>query len=363
MKVALPVAVMILAYGLFWGGEAVGRGQSYVFGGVSTGLEVDGDPFLGDWQGRWTGEAEVFEHYPLIVAQVIPRGGGEYQINLLPLFDHHCPPYLAVLGKAEGEAIRFEEDGWSGTVTPELFAGTGSLKGKPGRFELKKVARLSPTLGQKPPEGAIVLFDGSGFDEWEPSFRGKQGPINRTINWTIHGTLMRIRPTRDAGRHALGTKRRFGDVRLHLEFRLPLYPENRGQSRANSGVSVGGFETQVLDSYGLPGYYNECGSLYKRAAPMVNMCGPPLQWQTYDITFRAPRYDESGTKTRHARFTTYHNGVLIHKDREVSRRRHSSKNDGSGKETPFQPTSIRLQNHGHAVEYRNIWAVEPAAED
>ncbi len=148
-----------------------------------------------------------------------------------------------------------------------------------------------------------------------------------------------------------------------MEFRLPLQPENRGQSRANSGVSVGGFETQVLDSYGEPGYYNECGSLYKRAAPMVNMCGPPLEWQTFDITFRAPRYDESGRKTHDARFTTYHNGVLIHKDREVSRHRHSSNDNGSGEKTPFQPTSISLQNHGHAVEYRNIWAVEPAAED
>ena len=362
MNTALPSVVVILGYGLFGGGEATALGQSYVFGGVSTGLQVDSDPFLGDWQGEWTGKGQVFEDYPVVVAQVIPRGGGQYQINILPEFDQRCPPYLVVHGNAEGGEIRFELDGWSGTMTPERFTGSGEVKRKPGRFELKKVVRLSPTLGAKPPDEANVLFDGSGFDEWEASARGK----STGINWTIEDGFMRIRSIRDAKRHSLRTKRRFGDVRVHVEFRLPLEPENLGQGRANSGVYVGGFEVQVLDSYGLPGYYNECGSLYKQAAPMVNMCAPPLQWQTYDITFRSPRYGQGGAKIRDALFTVYHNGVLIHKDREVSRRGRSPKGDQDAdqdEETRFQPATINLQNHGHALEYRNIWAVELAAED
>lgn len=350
MKTAWVSVTIVLGCGLLGNSESTARGQSYVFGGVSTGSQVASDPFLGDWQGRWTGEAKVFEDYPLIVAQVIPRGGGRYQINILPEFDQRCPAYLVTNGKAEGETIHFEEQGWSGTLTPDGFTGNGTVKGKTGQFAMTKVTRPSPTLAAEPPEGAVVLFDGSGFDAWEPS--AKRGATE--INWTIEDRAMRIRPDRDAARHGLRTKQRFGDVRVHVEFRLPLLPGNMGQSRGNSGVSVGGFEVQVLDSYGLPGYYNECGALYKRAAPMVNMCAPPLQWQTYDVTFRAPRYDEDGTKTDDARFTVYHNGVVIHQDREVTRTRHSP--DEDLEERPFQPAAISLQNHGNAVEYRNIWA-------
>ncbi len=328
------------------------RAQSFVFGGVGGGHEVESDSFLGDWQGRWVGKGKVFEDNPRLVAQIVPRGGQRYQINVLPEFDQRCPAYLSLNAEAVDGAIRFEEEGWAAEITSEQFAGTGTVKGRVGSFRLEKVVRPSPTLGAAAPDGAIVLFDGSGFDAWEPTFRGKPGEIN----WTVVEKAMWIRPDRDARRHSLRTKRQFADVQVHVEFYLPLIPENQGQSRANSGVYVGGYELQILDSYGLPGYYNECGSLYKRAAPMVNMCAPPLQWQTFDVTFHAPKYADDGQKVSNARFTVLHNGVLIHKDREVGRRQPPDA-ESQVEERPFQPAAMSLQNHGNAVRYRNIWVV------
>ena len=109
------------------------------------------------------------------------------------------------------------------------------------------------------------------------------------------------------------TRRSFGDVRIHLEFRTPLMPEARGQARGNSGVYVQGrYEVQVLDSFGLESMDNGCGALYRIAPPRVNASLPPRQWQTYEITFRAPRFDSSGSKTRNARITVRHNGEVIH---------------------------------------------------
>ncbi len=144
---------------------------------------------------------------------------------------------------------------------------------------------------------------------------------------------------------------------MHIEFRLPLEPENTGQGRGNSGVFLGAFEVQVLDSYGLPGYYNECGALYKLAAPKVNMCAPPLQWQTFDIDFTAARFDGNGELAANPRITVEHNGVTIHDDQEIH---HQTSNSQTGKTKPFKsgPGAIHMQHHGHQVAYRNIWVVE-----
>lgn len=336
-------------------------GQSAVFGGTSGSEQLTSDPFLGDWQGGWVDpEGFLMKKNPLVTAQVIPRGGNRYQINILPEFDQRCPPYAVIDAAAEGGKIDFEDGDWSGTLTHESFTGSGVIKLETGRFRLDKVARLSPNSGAKPPEGAIVLFDGSGFEQWEPGGRHS----GSKINWKIEDDAMRIEPSPDTSegpRHSLQSKLQFKGCRVHAEFRLPLLPGNTGQSRGNSGVSVGGYEVQVLDSYGLPGYYNECGALYKRAAPMVNMCAPPLQWQTYDITFDGPRFDQSGRQVANARITVLHNGVLIHKDLELVRRVYQAK-DEEPKPVEDVPQSLSLQNHGNPVEYRNIWVVDLSQE-
>ncbi|HHK40907.1 MAG TPA: DUF1080 domain-containing protein, partial [Planctomycetaceae bacterium] len=196
---------------------------------------------------------------------------------------------------------------------------------------LKKVHRKSPTLGKKPPANAIVLFDGTSADEFE------NGKI-------VMGNLLAAN---------CWSKRKFGDHTLHLEFRTPFKPKARGQARGNSGVYVQSrYEVQVLDSFGLSGASNECGGIYKIAEPRVNMCYPPLTWQTYDIEFTAARYNDEGKKIANARITVKHNGVVIHQDLELPRATPGRHGEGP------EPDALYLQGHGNPVVYRNIWVVE-----
>lgn len=197
---------------------------------------------------------------------------------------------------------------------------------------LKKTTRKSPTLGAKPPKNATVLFDGSSADHFE------KGKITQ-------GNLLQAT--------GCASKKKLGDHQLHLEFRTPFVPSARGQGRGNSGVYVQGrYEVQVLDSFGLDGKNNECGGIYSISEPIVNMCLPPLVWQSYDIDFTAARYDASGKKTENARVTIKHNGVVIHDDLELP---HGT--PGYHKESP-EPDSLFLQDHGNPVVFRNIWVVE-----
>jgi hypothetical protein len=131
-------------------------------------------------------------------------------------------------------------------------------------------------------------------------------------------------------------------------------PRARGQARANSGVYVHGcYEVQVLDSFGLAGKDNECGGIYQQSAPRVNLCYPPLQWQTYDIDFTAARFGPDGQKTANARLTVRHNGAVVQDDLELKR----ATPGGVAKEGPG-PGPLHLQNHGNPVYFRNVWVAE-----
>jgi hypothetical protein len=133
---------------------------------------------------------------------------------------------------------------------------------------------------------------------------------------------------------------------------LSYMPEARGQGRSNSGVyQQGRYEVQVLDSFGLEGADNECGGIYKAKAPRINMCLPPLQWQTYDIDFTAAKFD-GDKKTAPARMTVKHNGVTIHDNVEVP----AGTPGGTQGEGPG-PGPLFVQNHGNPVFFQNIWVV------
>ena len=186
-----------------------------------------------------------------------------------------------------------------------------------------------------------------GDAEWAPMPKPPAG--EQPCHWVLlDNGAMEIRGG------GIVSKRKFQDHKLHIEFRTPFMPDKRGQSRGNSGVYIQTrYEVQILDSYGLEGLDNECGGIYKVSKPRVNMCAPPLQWQTYDMTFRAPRFDESGKKTEDARITVLHNGVPIHEDLRLP-----APTPGGVTYDVAEPGAIYLQDHGNPVWFRNIWVLE-----
>lgn len=203
-------------------------------------------------------------------------------------------------------------------------------------FTLKKVARESSTMGAEAPSGAVVLFDGKNKDEWQG------GRLDSTT-----GLL-------NTDGSDIFTKRKFNNYTMHLEFLLPYRPAARGQGRGNSGFyQVDHYEVQILDSFGLDGKNNECGGVYQKADPRLNMCYPPLAWQTYDVEFTNAVVDSTGKTTRNARMTLKHNGVVIHDNIEIKGKTGGSRNDPEG-----TPGPIKLQGHGNPLQFRNIWIVE-----
>ncbi len=312
------------------------------------------DLFMGDWQGGW--ELDNGGDSGSLVAQVIALGKGQYRAVLLNEFDSRREPVAVLDGRLDGAAVNFagrtvlSDSGTELEIQAAIKNGefSGSFKGDEfGSFGMSKVVRLSPTLGAKPPEGAIVLFNGKDFKEWKHT-RKKEGEDK--VKWELVDGAMRVKPRTGS----IITRKQFTDVKLHIEFRTPFMPEKRGQGRGNSGVYLQGrYEVQVLDSYGLEGLDNECGGIYKVGPPLVNMCAPPTQWQTYDITFLAPRFDSAGNSKSKPTLTVVHNGVKVHDKTEAKGPTTASL---GGKTS--EPGGIYLQDHGNKVEFRNIWLVE-----
>lgn len=236
----------------------------------------------------------------------------------------------------DGKTIFTHEDGKTrGEIKDGVFHLTSADGGK---HALPRIERTSPTLGAPAPDGAITLFDGTNTDAWD------KGEL-------MDGHLISGNNT---------SKRHLGDFTAHFEFMTPYRPYERGQRRGNSGIYFAGrWEVQVLDTFGLDGAQNHCGGIYQIAAPKLNMCLPPLVWQTYDVTFTAPRFDAEGKRTAWPRITVRHNGVLIHDDVELNKDfTTSAPIQGAAKEATGP---VFLQSHGSQrgtpVLYRNIWVV------
>ncbi len=297
------------------------------------------DPLVGNWTGRWSAEEEV---NPDISAQVVSLGRGKYQIRLATKLFMRCPVLALIETTAKDGVISFNEQGYQGEIRDGKFTGarrTGKMT-----FEMTKFFYESPTMGAAPPEGAVVLFDGTTFDAWE-----------NASGWVLTGDgAMMVTP--EAG--DLVSKGKYKDLHMHVEFRTPFQPKERGQGRGNSGVFVQDvYEIQVLDSFGLEGTYDECGALYKVSAPYVNAALPPTHWQTYDIAYRAPRFNDDGSVKEYPRMTVLHNGYVIQKDQEIPQITAWKENERL-QPPPAEPGAIKLQSHNsHYVQYRNIWLV------
>lgn len=293
------------------------------------------DPFTGDYQGRWSEEEDID---PEVWAQVIPLGRDRYRIRITAALPMRVAPQLDVEAEAKGGVIEFGDRRLFGRIE------NGTITGGQGRvktFAMTRVERPSPTLGLAPPEGAVVLFDGTSLDAWQEA-----------KGWSIiEGGVLQ----QDADSDNLKSRESFKDCVMHIEFRLPYLPRMRGQQRGNSGVFLQDtYEVQVLDSYGLEGYNNECGAIYKVAAPKVNACAPPLQWQTYDIEFRSARFDGEGNLTALPTMTVRHNGVLIHNVQEIPWLTGWKEKDRLAPH-PAEALPIRLQAHNNPMQWRNIW--------
>ncbi len=219
------------------------------------------------------------------------------------------------------------------------------------RPQPKVVTPATPSSQEQPgraPSDAIVLFDGHDLSQWV-AMDGKP------TKWIVRDGYMQCM----RGSGDIRTLENFGDCQLHVEWATPNPPHGEGQGRGNSGVffGFGRYEVQVLDSYHSKTYADgSAGAVYGQYPPLVNVCLPPGQWQTYDILFTAPRFDAHGKLLSPARITAFQNGVLIQNNVELTGP--TSWLERAPYEAHPVKQPISLQYHGNPVRYRNIWIRE-----
>lgn len=218
----------------------------------------------------------------------------------------------------------------------------------------------------KAPEGAVVLFDGTGFDHWAGLGNGNVFAVKQelfTDDWldkaakeprwkTVDGAMEVTRTSH------LVTKESFGDIQLHLEWRVS------GKDQGNSGVYImTRYELAILDSYEnriKKGADRSCGAIFGQYPPLVNACRPPGEWQSYDVTWTRPRFNAKGELIKAATMKVYHNGILIQDEKPLTG---STKYPGRPPYRAHGKLPLLLQCHGDAVQFRNIWVVDLEKEE
>lgn len=202
-------------------------------------------------------------------------------------------------------------------------------------------------LGQPPADAIVLLGAGADASEWV------NDATQEAADWTKEGDALVVKP----GSGYISTRRKFGDVQLHVEWRSPSEPDKEGQGRGNSGVFLQGrYEIQVLESEGSDTYTNgQGGSVYKQTPPLVNALKPQGEWQSYDIIYTAPQFNEDGMLTRPAFVTMLMNGVLVLNHFEI---KGSTEYIGLPHYLAHGKDVIKLQDHGNLVAFRNIWVRE-----
>ncbi|WP_148233527.1 family 16 glycoside hydrolase [Pseudopedobacter saltans] len=290
------------------------------------------DLYVGDWKDA-KGERFV---------QIFIGKEGDYKGQLLDDITLKNKPLVMLSGKKDGNVLTLSGDGWEGKVEKDKLMLTKGAE----KLSMSKYFRTSPTMGEKAPKGAVVLFNGKDLNAWskagEKEWIDGSGPAD---NWKIlpEGILEAV-----PGAHSIMTKQKFGDIKLHLEFRL------LGQVTNGGVYLMSRYEVNIKDAFGQPAPI-AMGNISKPATnPSVNVAFPPFQWQTLDIDFQAPRFDATGTKkTANAKITVVHNGVTIYKDLELEEVKGSTGKLGEAGVGP-----VYLQEHGTAYQFRNIWLVD-----
>jgi hypothetical protein len=300
-------------------------------------------------QGEYEGTLTVGGDEGKIGVQVVANGLGEFTVKLLGgglpgagWDGKKTKKYAATTGTARVAVLNEKKE-----AVGTLADGKLEMKDDGATVTAKRVERKSKTLGEKPPQGATVLWAAAGDEKnWN----------NGRLLELLDGKFLTVaKIPLDGGKKLEGdirTKEKFGAFKAHVEFRLPWMPNSSGQGRGNSGVYLQDrYECQVLDSFGLSGENNECGGIYQQHKPLVNMCLPPLVWQTYDFEFTPAEFGEDGKMTKPARATIYHNGVKIHDNIEFKGP------TGGGKPETKDPGPFQFQDHSDPVVYRNVWVV------
>lgn len=294
------------------------------------------DSVMGIYEGKW----KLGENNGDLTSQIRPVGDGLYDGFVLLKKDGQDFAVIKVKSQKEREGVAVVINGKSdkgielaGKIEDDKFTGKlTDQENNASNFLAVKLVKRSPTLGEKPPKGAIVLFDGKDTNQF------------KDFTWKlVDGDAMEV------GRGDVFFKGDYKDFKLHVEFRTPFMPKERGQARGNSGVYLWSmYEVQVLDSFGIyPLANNDCGAIYSVKAPPGNNCLPPMEWQTYDITY----YNGDGTTNNPPTITVYHNGVLIHDNVKIPAKMIGK---GGAAATPGGGI-LKLQDHGNPVQYRNIW--------
>jgi len=294
-------------------------------------------------QGLYEGAIKDAKGLHQLEARVVATGDKAYKVFIRVPQGGDKVTKIELDGKTEGSAVRFTGTFAGADCKAAYLAGVIRGTCGTGALQMKRVVRKPPSLGAKPPAGAVVLIGTYPKTFAEVEVRpDKKGNVGKWV------------PTDDGGvvvpKRGFNSKRDFeGSFRLHVEFKCPLVAKARGQGRGNSGVYLPcGQEIQVLDSFGMTTYTGGgCGGLYKYKDPdafdefsLASL--PPLQWQTYDVEYRVKK--EGGKPVGNPVLTVYHNGIKIHDNEELKKKARKGK--------------FHFQDHGNPVEYRNIW-VQP----
>lgn len=306
------------------------------------------DAFMGEYEGTYRADRGQSSK---ATAKVIAEGPAYYRVVLQaePLKSGQPTAQFEIYGVRQGTRVnlfgRANSEMWGGSIVGDRLVANPGYYGM--SLELRKTVRRSPTEGARPPAGAVVLLP----------FEAGQVPDTSAWNggpWRpMDDGSLQCRP----GKGSITSKQSFHDMKLHLEFWLPLMAESFGQGRANSGVYLNNlYEIQVLDSFGLVPSAGDCAAIYDQTAPSVSANLPPEHWQTYDITFRAPRMNADGSVKERSRVTVEFNGIKVQDNTPII-------GATVGHEPGKPPANVasgplQLQDHGNLIRYRNIWLTE-----